>query len=315
MKIFYNLSVISFFFFNSLSFAEPIGVMVPYGAGGATDFQARIVTMPFENKNTFQRPAYILNKPGAGGKVGWSWYASLESEKSKDILVSYNVPHFIAQSIVMKTTYSTQTFEPLANWGADPAVLVVPKKSKINNISDFKSVIKNKEFICNGAGLYVGHHILALQIIKEFKKLKYVPHPTGGAGAMKSVMSNEIKCGFNNLSDAVRAERDGLVKILAVADVNRHEFLPQVPTFFESGFKFVDDSSVNFRGLAVRKGLDNSIINSYSKAAITAFSNKRVISKMTSTGSPMRILNREETINLWKRQEQSMKILLNELKK
>ena len=47
---------------------RPIGVSVSYGAGGATDFQARIVTIPGEG--SLGQPIYIVNKPGAGGRKG-----------------------------------------------------------------------------------------------------------------------------------------------------------------------------------------------------------------------------------------------------
>ena len=55
---------------------KPIGVMVAYGPGGATDFQARIVTLASGEENMLGQPMYILNKPGAGGRKGWNWFAT-----------------------------------------------------------------------------------------------------------------------------------------------------------------------------------------------------------------------------------------------
>jgi len=49
-------------------------MMVSYGAGGATDFQARIVTMTAGNEDALGMPVAIINKPGAGGRVGWNWF-------------------------------------------------------------------------------------------------------------------------------------------------------------------------------------------------------------------------------------------------
>jgi len=103
---------------------RPISVMVSYGAGGATDFQARIVTMVAGNEDQIGQPIVIINKPGAGGRVGWNWFAT-EAENDGYTLGAYNVPHFIAQSINGGVKYSTEEFEPIANWGSDPAVVVV----------------------------------------------------------------------------------------------------------------------------------------------------------------------------------------------
>ena len=91
---------------------RPISVMVSYGAGGATDFQARIVTMMAANEKLLGQPMVIINKPGAGGRVGWNWFAS-EAETDGYTLSAYNVPHFIAQSIKGGVKYSADSFEPI----------------------------------------------------------------------------------------------------------------------------------------------------------------------------------------------------------
>ncbi len=77
---------------------RPIMLMVSYGAGGATDFQARIVTMTAGNEDALGMPIAIINKPGAGGRVGWNWFAG-QAEADGYTLGAYNIPHFIAQSI------------------------------------------------------------------------------------------------------------------------------------------------------------------------------------------------------------------------
>ncbi|MBT5407418.1 MAG: tripartite tricarboxylate transporter substrate binding protein, partial [Gammaproteobacteria bacterium] len=40
---------------------KPIGVMVAYGPGGATDFQARIATLASGKADLIGQPIYILN--------------------------------------------------------------------------------------------------------------------------------------------------------------------------------------------------------------------------------------------------------------
>lgn len=74
---------------------RPMMMMVSYGAGGATDFQARIVTMTAGNKDALGMPIAIINKPGAGGRVGWNWFAT-QADSDGYTLAAYNIPHFIA---------------------------------------------------------------------------------------------------------------------------------------------------------------------------------------------------------------------------
>ena len=51
---------------------KPISLIVTYPPGGATDFQARVVTTKASEDNFFGQPIVIINKPGAGGRVGWN---------------------------------------------------------------------------------------------------------------------------------------------------------------------------------------------------------------------------------------------------
>jgi len=290
---------------------RPIMMMVSYGAGGATDFQARIVTMTAGNEDALGMPIAIINKPGAGGRVGWNWLAS-QAEADGYTLGAYNIPHFIAQSIKGGVSYSADSFEPIANWGADPAVLVVPNDSPFNSLQDVIDFAKSNpgKLTTSGAGLFVGHHIAALQMEKAGDmKIAYIPTQGGGAAAMKAVIASDVMAGINNLSDAFRAREAGNVKILAVADLERNEFLPDVPTMMEAGLE-VDNSSVNFRGVMVPKGTPDAVIEKLAAVVPEMFANGRVAGKMKAGGSPMHIMTRDEVLAMWAAREQTLKELL-----
>jgi len=292
---------------------RPISLMVSYSPGGATDFQARIVSMMSADEKYLGQPIVIVNKPGAGGKVGWNSFASSASTDGYD-LAAYNVPHFIAQSIKFETKYTIDNLEPIANWGADPAVFVVGKDSPFNSIADVVKFAKDNpgKITVSGAGLFVGHHIAFLQIEKATGvKLSYVPHK-GGAPALKSVIGGQVMAGVNNLSDAFRSKDQ--LKILGIADLERNkEFLPDVPTFKEAGFD-VDDSSVNFRGIMVRKGTPQEVIDKLAKAVPEMFNDPKVVKQMKAGGSPMKVMNREEVNAMWQKRQTYLTELLKDLK-
>ncbi len=290
---------------------RPIMLMVSYGAGGATDFQARIVTMTAGNEDALGMPIAIINKPGAGGRVGWNWFAS-QAEADGYTMGAYNIPHFIAQSIEGGVSYGADSFEPIANWGADPAVFVVAADSPFNSMGDVVEYAKENpgKLTFSGAGLFVGHHIAALQLEKAAGvKLAYIPSNKGGAGAMKSVIAGEVLGGVNNLSDAFRAREAGNVKILGVFDLERNDFLPDVPTLMEQGFD-IDNASVNFRGVMVPKGTPQGIIDKLAATVPAMFENSRVQGKMKAGGSPMHIMTRDEVLEMWAAREETLKELL-----
>lgn len=292
---------------------KPVSMIVSYSPGGATDFQARIVTMMAGNEDYLGQPMVIINKPGAGGQVGWNWFVN-KGSKDGYTMAAYNVPHFIAQSIVFKTKFNINEFEPVGNWGADPAVLIVPKDSEFNTVEDFVKYGKEnpKKITVTGAGMFVGHHIAFLQLEKAAGiQMTYIPEK-GGVPAMQSVIAGKVKAGFNNLSDAFR-NQDRL-KILAVADLERNDFLPDIPTFKEAGVD-VDDSSVNFRGVVLPKGTPQEIIDKCADVFPKMFNSKQILSKMKDSGSPVRVLDRAQVLKMFQEREAYLSELLKELKK
>lgn len=290
---------------------RPIMLMVSYGAGGATDFQARIVTMTSGNEDALGMPMAIVNRPGAGGRVGWNWFAT-DVEPDGYTMAVYNIPHFIAQSIEGGVSYTIDDFEPIANWGADPAVFVVGADSAFNSMDDVIAYAKANPggLTFSGAGLFVGHHIAALQLEKAAGvELAYIPNNAGGAGAMRAVIAGEVLGGVNNLSDAFRAEAAGNVKILGVFDLERNAFLPDVPTMMEQGYD-IDNASVNFRGLMVPKGTPQPIIDHLAAVVPTMFENGSVQSRMEAGGSPMHIMTRDEVLEMWAARQATLEELL-----
>ena len=126
---------------------------------------------------------------------------------------------------------------------------------------------------------------------------------------MKAVIAGEVLGGVNNLSDAFRAREAGNVKILGVFDLERNDFMPDVPTLMEQGFD-VDNASVNFRGVMVPKGTPQAIIDKLAATVPEMFKHSRVASRMKAGGSPMHIMTRDEVIEMWAAREATLKELL-----
>jgi len=290
---------------------RPIMLMVSYGAGGATDFQARIVTMTAGNDDALGMPIAIVNRPGAGGRVGWNWFAT-QADSDGYTLGAYNIPHFIAQSIEGGVEYTAESFEPIANWGADPAVFVVATDSEFQTMADVIAYATENPggLTFSGAGLFVGHHIAALQLEQAAGvDLAYIPNNAGGAGAMRAVIAGEVMGGINNLSDAFRAREAGNVRILGVFDLERNAFIEDVPTMMEQGYD-IDNASVNYRGIMVPAGTPPEIIDYLAEVVPTMFENSRVQARMQAGGSPMNIMTRDEVLEMWAQRQETLEALL-----
>ncbi|MBX2879278.1 MAG: hypothetical protein KTR32_05060 [Granulosicoccus sp.] len=290
---------------------KPLAMTIPYGAGGATDYQARIVTMVASEEKYLGQPVLIINKPGEGGRAGWSWFAETASDTGYD-LATYNVPHFIAQSIKFETPYNIDTLEPIGNFGADPAVLVTPKNSGLQSVADLVRYARSNpgELTVSGAGKFVGHHIALLQLEKSAGITTTYVTDKGGAAALEQVVTGEVMAGFNNMSDAFR-RRDEL-QILAIADIERNEILAEVPTFLELGLD-IDNSSVNYRGFMVPKGTPQAIIDRLAAVSKEMFEDDIVVNRMKEGGAPLKVMSRNEVIGMWQERQSYLTELLRGL--
>ncbi len=288
----------------------PITNVCTYSVGSQTDVQARIGALPAEKY--FGQPIVILNKAGAGGLTGWNWFMDHAGRDGMTMTV-YNLPNFIAQSIVKKNAkYDIHKMEPLANFAADPVVLFVPKDSPFNSVSDLVEYAKANpgKVTLNGSGLFVGHHIALLLLQKETgAKLTYIPEK-GGSDALQSILAGKVMGGFNNLSIAMRAPDK--LKVLGIADLKRHEFMPDVPTFMEQGYKSLDDATTNFRGYALPAGTDKAIVDKAASKTYEMFNDPVVIENLKKTGVPYRILDRKAMLDIFAKREAILTELLKD---
>lgn len=293
--------------------SKPITLTVAYGPGGATDFQARIATMTAAD--ALGQPVVIVNRAGAGGRVGWNWAVERGSRDGYE-LIAYNLPHMIAQWTGDKSVkYNADNIIPLANWGADPAVLVVPKDSPFKTVDDFVRYAKSNpdRLTVSGAGLLTGHHVAALQFEKAAGvRLNFLPAEKGGVQALQFVIGGQVQAGFNNLSDVWR-NRDQLRVLGIAANERDRDFLPDVPTFKEAGLD-IDDTSTNLRGIAAVKGTPPEVLNYLAERLPAAFSHKSVLARLKDTGSPALVLDRAQTEALFRDRVQVIEALLRELK-
>lgn len=289
---------------------KPMSLTVAYGPGGATDLQARIAIEPAAD--VLGQPIKVVNRPGAGGRVGWNWAVDSGGRDGYD-LIAYNLPHMIAQwTHDPSLSYNADNIVPVANWGADPAVLVVGKDSPFQSVADVVDYARANpgQLSVSGAGLYTGHHVAALQFQRAADvKINFLPAEQGGVQALQFVIGGQVQAGFNNLSDSWR-NRDSL-KILAVADTERSDFLPDVPTFQEAGVE-VDDLSTNLRGVAVVKGVPEPHVELLAEKLPEVFRREQVQTKLKNTGSGSLVLGPQETRELFERKTRAIKALLDQ---
>lgn len=266
--------------------SKPITLVVPFGAGGATDLTARIIAQYAAEEQYFGKPMVVVNRTGAGGITGTTYVWS-QAPKDGYTMAIFNFPTIAVQPLVYQTSFNPDLIEHVAVWRSEPEVLCVGADSPFKNLDDMRAYIASnpgKKITFSGGGLYGPQHLMYLQFEKTTGLPgEYIP-TTGGAEGLKNIITDTVQAGFLNASDALR-NKDRL-RVLAVGTKERYPLLPDAPTFAEIGLPAIDDSVVSACGAAFPKGVDPAIAASASEIISRMLKDERIIQQFTALGCP-----------------------------
>ena len=218
-----------------------------FPAGGESDIAARhqqlIVKKKFPSIETV-----VQYKPGAGGGLMWSQMNSLPGDGYN--IVGINLPHIVLQPLEGQVQYKTEDITPVYWFHYTPDAIVVPEQSPIKTFQDLVNAAKAKpgELTFGGSGLNSANHA-AHETFNLLTATKSTYVPFKGTGDMTTAVIGGHVTGAMTYT-AFAINNKGRVRALAVAMDKRHPQLPDVPTFRELGFKWVDGA---YRGIGVPK--------------------------------------------------------------
>lgn len=269
---------------------RPVNVIVSFGPGGGTDVAARTIE-PFIEKY-LDEDLVIMNKPGAGGEVGFSLLAA--SDPDGYTMGFINIPAMFAYSYARETKYSRESFAPIANLVYDPGIFAVKEGSQIKTLEELIEYgKKNPGALPIGTSGSVGssEHLAILQV-ESITGAKFNHVPFGSTSALRTaLLGGHVPVAAFNLSEAVDYQQEGAIIILGVMDSERSDTAPDVPTFKEVGIDLVTGSS---RGLAFPANVPAEIVSKVSAAVAKAMDDPEYIAKAKKAGVPLDYMGPEE---------------------
>ena len=170
-----------------------------------------------------------------------------------------NLPHIILQPLVREDAgYETDELVPIYYFQATSNVLAVSKDSQFNTVDEFVEYAKANPgaVTLGGSGSYSANHLGVLVFNKVAGiETTYIPE-TGSGGAVPQLLGGHVQGLMTYTTMGINHKDD--IKILAVAAEERVPSLPDVPTFKELGYDYVEGA---YRGISGPPGLPDEIIN------------------------------------------------------
>ena len=211
---------------------RPVRVIVPFGAGSATDVVARTIG---QNLGEALGQAMVIdNRAGANGTIG----AELAAKSPKDgytLLMSTNTPSAAAPSLMKKINYDpVKDFAPIARIGTIAFVLVtnpsLPAKSMKELIVLAKQQPGKLTAGSGSAGSLVPVFMLQQMAGIELNHVPYKSIPP----ALADVMSGQINMVYADMVTGAPQVKSGKVRALGVTSKKRDPLLPDVPAIAET---------------------------------------------------------------------------------
>jgi tripartite-type tricarboxylate transporter receptor subunit TctC len=218
-----------------------------FPAGGESDISARHQQAVLKKKCP-NIETIVQYKPGAGGGLMWAQMNSLPGDGYN--IVGINLPHIVLQPLEGQVQYKTDDITPVYWFHYTPDAIVVPEQSAIKTFADLVKMAKAKpgEVTLAGSGTNSANHAAheKLDIVANIKTT-YVPFK--GTGDLTTAVLGQHVTGAMSYS-AFAINSRGKVRAIAVAMDKRHPLLPDVPTFKELGFDWIDGA---YRGIGMPK--------------------------------------------------------------
>jgi tripartite-type tricarboxylate transporter receptor subunit TctC len=237
--------------------AKPIRWVVPYPAGGGSDFLARQVAPRLSER--LGTPITIDNRPGAAGIIGTE-IASRAPADGYTIVFGDNGAMVFNPALYSKLPYQPADFSPVGFMARFPLILVVDPASGFTSARQLIAEARANpgKFSYGSPGAGSPHH-LAMELLKARAGLFIVHVPyRGTAMAIQDVMAGTIPMMIVDTAGGMGQIRAGKVRALAVLSNERIPQLPDVPTIAEAG---VPDTEVYaWLGMYVPQGTPADIV-------------------------------------------------------
>ena len=268
-----------------------ITVVVPLGAGSASDVIARVVM----DQVAKQLGATILveNRPGAGGTIGAHMVA--KSPPDGYTILAYGALAS-ATALYKKLPFDAlNDFIPVIALGQQPLVVIAPPARGWKTLPDLIAAAKARPGALNysSAGVGSASHFGAERIRASAGfDAQHIPFK-GAAEAVSEVVAGRIDFSVQLFATTISLLRDNQLVALAVSADKRTSIMPQVPTTIEAGLP-ANSVYPFYSALFVPANTPGDIVARLERETAAALRTPTVHAQLAQLGVEPMAMNREQ---------------------
>jgi tripartite-type tricarboxylate transporter receptor subunit TctC len=283
---------------------KPINLVIPFGAGGASDLAAR--TFVGTAAQFLGQPIVVQIKPGGGGAIASEMVAQSKPDgytllfghtNSNSILPAIEGrskgPDDLASVCRINTSGSVflaqpnapfKTFREMVAWAK-----ANPGKLSIANAGTWSMV----DFAWRQMEVVLG---LRLRIVSY----------DGGAEALVALLGGHVQAALLSLPQTLPHVKAGKLQALAFMGERRHPDLPEVPTTTEEGY---DKTMTVFKAVMAPKATPRPVIDKLSDGFRKMLETKQAIDGIRQLGEDVEFMGPDDFAKYWKTEYETYKEL------
>lgn len=222
---------------------KTIELVAPANPGGGWDMLCRVVQKTLVDEKLVEKNVIVVNKPGGGGAVGWTY---LKGKKGQGEFLAATSTLIMLNNLLGSSELTFKDFTVLAALQTEWISIAVQADAPYKNIKDLMEAIKaNPAAVPIGVGPTLGNndHLLILRLAKAYgidpSKLKFIVYPGAGGEIVPALLGGHIKATTIGLGEVLEQHKAGKLRVLGVSSDAPLSFLPGVQPFKAQGIDVV----------------------------------------------------------------------------
>lgn len=246
--------------------SKPISLIVPYPAGGPSDFFARKVQPEAAAK--LGQTMIIENIGGAGGSIGLSKVINAPADGYMLTLAS-PMELVLAPMAIQGVKYKPEDFRMVAQFATTNTILAVRNSLNVKTVDELLAVARksaDKPLSYGSVGPGSLYHLIGEKFSQLTKvQMLHVPYK-GIAPLLTDLMGGQIDMAFLPMAGSIpQTLIDGKIQGLAVTAKTPHPLFKQFPAMAAmKGLEAMDFDI--WAGVQVHKNTPDNVVNALNKA-------------------------------------------------
>jgi tripartite-type tricarboxylate transporter receptor subunit TctC len=261
--------------------AQPIHLVVPFGAGGGSDLIGRILAQALEER--FGKPVVVENKPGAGGIIGNDFiYRATPDGYTIGIMTAGQI---IASVTRKEMPYDTLALTPVAQVASGSLLMLVRPDFPAGSIKEVVALAKAEpgKYILASPG-FAATQQFAGELFKQIAGIDMLDVSfRTSPEAINALLGHHADVLFETVGASLGQVQGGALKALAVTGKDRFPAVPDVPAAIESGVVPGFDVTTWY-GVFGPPGMAASVVEKLNKALMDATADPKVSARMVTAG-------------------------------